>query len=99
MRSRRNRVPMSPGRAALEAFDAFEILDKAPHCMIVIDEQAAVVYQNAASRELDVRIRAAHGEALLDAVRIALEDPGAAANIRSLCRSPRRRGRVRRTPI
>ncbi len=77
MGPRRNRAPMSPGRAALGSFDVFEILDKAPHCVIVIDEQAAVVYQNAASRELDGRIRAAHGEALLDAVRKAVADLGA----------------------
>ncbi|HEY3923361.1 MAG TPA: methyl-accepting chemotaxis protein [Acidothermaceae bacterium] len=72
MRSRRSRAPMSPGRAALEQFDAFEILEKAPNCVIVIDEQATVVYQNAASRELDERIGATYGEALLDAVRTAL---------------------------
>ena len=35
------------------------------------------MYQNAASRELDRRTRAAHGEALLDAVRVALADLGA----------------------
>ncbi len=99
MGPRRNRTPMSPGRAALESFDVFEILEKAPHCVIVIDERAAVVYQNAASRELDGRIRAAHGEALLDAVRLALADSGAAASTRSRCPSPQRRGRVRRTPM
>lgn len=75
---RRNRAPASPSRAALESFDVFEILEKAPHCVIVIDEQASVVYQNAASRELDERIRAALGEALLDAVRVALTDSRAA---------------------
>jgi len=74
MGPRRNRAPMSAGRAALESFDLFEILEKAPRCVIVIDERAAVVYQNAASRELDERIRAAHGEALLAAVRVALAD-------------------------
>ena len=60
------------GRAALGSFDVFEILDKSPQCVIVIDEQAAIVYQNAASRELDVRMRAGYGEALLDAVRTVL---------------------------
>jgi methyl-accepting chemotaxis protein len=73
---RRHRAPASPGRAALEPFDVFEILEKAPHCVIVIDEQASIVYQNAASRELDDRIRVTHGEALLDAVRVALADSG-----------------------
>jgi len=77
MRPRRKRAPSSPGRTALEAFDVFEILEKAPHCVIVIDQQAAVVYQNAASRELDERMRAAHGKALLDAVHSALKDLGA----------------------
>jgi methyl-accepting chemotaxis protein len=72
MGPRRNRAPASPGRAALEPFDVFEILEKAPHCVIVIDEQATVVYQNVASRELDARMSAAHGEPLLDAVRVAL---------------------------
>jgi hypothetical protein len=71
---RRSRAPKSPGRAALEPFDAFEILEKAPRCVIVIDEQGAVAYQNGASRELDERMRVAHGEALLDAVRAALAD-------------------------
>jgi methyl-accepting chemotaxis protein len=71
---RRNPAPTPHGRAALESFDAFEILEKAPHCVIVIDERASVVYQNAASRNLDERMRAAHDEALLDAVRAALAD-------------------------
>jgi methyl-accepting chemotaxis protein len=65
---------MSPGRTALESFDIFEILEKAPNCVIVLDDQTTVVYQNAASRELDERTRAAHGDALLDAVRVALAD-------------------------
>jgi methyl-accepting chemotaxis protein len=76
MRPRRKREPSSPGRTALEAFDVFEILEKAPHCVIVIDSGATVVYQNAASRELDERMRVAHGAALLDAVRVALADSG-----------------------
>jgi methyl-accepting chemotaxis protein len=69
---------MSPGRTALEAFDVFEILEKAPPGVIVIDEQSTVVYQNGSSRELDERMRVAHGEALLDAVRVALADSTAA---------------------
>jgi Methyl-accepting chemotaxis protein (MCP) signalling domain len=77
MRPRRNRAPTSPGRAALQPFDVFEILEKAPHCVIVIDKQAAVVYQNTASRELDERTRVTHSEALLDAVRVVLQDSGA----------------------
>jgi methyl-accepting chemotaxis protein len=76
MRSGRNRTSSSPGRTALESFDVFEILEKAPHCVVVIDEQSTVVYQNAAARELDERTRTAHGEALLDAVRVALGDAG-----------------------
>lgn len=74
MGPRRKRELSTPGRAALASFDVFEILDKAPHCVIVLDEQATVVYQNAASRELDERMRTAHGQALLDAVRVALAD-------------------------
>ena len=77
MRARRKRTPSSPGRAALESFDVFEILEKAPHCFIVLDEQATLVYQNAASRELDATMRSAHGEALVDAVRAAVKDAGA----------------------
>ena len=80
MGPRRNPTPTPRGRAALESFDAFEILDKAPHCVIVIDDPGTVVYQNAASRELDERMRAAHGEALLDAVRAALADSRAAGH-------------------
>ena len=76
MRSRRSRTPMSPGRAALESFDVFEIVEKSPQCVLVIDEQGTVVYRNAASRELDVRMRAAYGEALLDAVRTGLTGSG-----------------------
>ena len=74
MRASRKRQPSSPGRSALESFDVFEILEKAPHCVIVIDEHARVAYRNAASRQLDERVRAAHGESLVDAVRVALKD-------------------------
>jgi|GEM_PF-4821643 len=40
MRSLRHRAPLTVGRAELATFDVFEILDKAPHCIVVTDIQS-----------------------------------------------------------
>jgi methyl-accepting chemotaxis protein len=76
MRPRHRHAPMSPSRAALMPFDVFEILQNAPHSIIVVDEHASIVFQNAAASELDQVVRSAHGEPLLQAVRAALAEHG-----------------------
>jgi methyl-accepting chemotaxis protein len=68
MRSLRQRGPKGGAYPGLATFDVFEIVDKAPHCIVVTDEHAAVVFQNAAARELITNVRATHGEAVLKAL-------------------------------
>ncbi len=53
-------------------FDVYEVLEKAPSCVIVADEAAQIVFQNAAARKLSTATAAKHGDALLIAVRAAL---------------------------
>ena len=74
MRSLRHRAPLTVGRAELATFDVFEILDKAPHCIVVTDIHGAVVFQNVAARELAARTKADDGESMLEALRDAFVD-------------------------
>jgi methyl-accepting chemotaxis protein len=74
MRSVRHRAPLGAGRAELARFDLFEILDKAPHCIVVTDADAAIVFRNVAARELAERTKADDGEPMLVALREALTD-------------------------
>src|SRR5207244_2005098 len=68
MASFRRRVQGDARLAALHRFDVYEVLEKAPSCVIVADEQANVVFENAAARTLTTAMTARHGDVLAAAV-------------------------------
>ena len=76
MRSLRHRAALG-GRAEpteLAGFDLFEILDRAPQCIVVTNADAVIVFRNAAAVELAERTKADGGEPMLVALRDALAD-------------------------
>jgi methyl-accepting chemotaxis protein len=74
MRFLHHAVPVSAARAALLPFDLFEILDKAPQCVIVTDGRAEIVFQNAAALQLDEIVNGNRGGPLLQALRVTLAE-------------------------
>ena len=72
MRLRQHGARARTDRESLERFDLFEILQKAPQCVIVTDADARMVFQNAAACELDEEVRAHQGGPLLQALRATL---------------------------
>jgi methyl-accepting chemotaxis protein len=74
MRLLHRAVPVSAARAALLPFDLFEILDKAPQCVIVTDDRAGIVFQNAAALQLAEIVNGNRGGPLLQALRVTLAE-------------------------
>jgi methyl-accepting chemotaxis protein len=72
MRSLRQRGSKGGEHHGLATFDVFEVVDKAPHCVVVTDVHAVVGYENVAARQLTANVRATHGDALLQALRDAM---------------------------
>ena len=73
MATLRRRVHKDARFAALQQFDVYDVLEKAPSCVIVADENAQIVFENAAARELNTASASKHGDALAVAVRDALK--------------------------
>jgi methyl-accepting chemotaxis protein len=69
MRSLRHRARDNAGHAGLAQFDVFDIIDKAPHAVIVSDEAGLITFRNRAAIALGAVVEAKHGESMLRAIR------------------------------
>jgi methyl-accepting chemotaxis protein len=72
MATLRRRVYKDARFAVLQQFDVYDVLEKAPSCVIVADEAGQIVFENGAARKLNTTTAAKHGDALVGAVRAAL---------------------------
>src|SRR5450432_47408 len=72
MATLRRRVHLDARFAALQRFDVYEGLEKAPSCVLVADENGQIVFENVAARKLNTATSLKHGDALSVALRAAL---------------------------